>query len=477
MRFGRALPALSVLIAAGALIVLTGSGAAAPTRSAPQAGAASPAGITTMDAYLRAIGARQAPLVMQRGARNYAGPNCPGVSWNCTTSKRVLQIATDHGKNKVECTPTGPNTTLTRSVGDESPQSCVIVQTGDNNKAKCHLRSNSSTAVQHCSITQTGKNNDADIHQTVHADDNDTEQTATQTASVTQTQNAEGSNKSHVKQDVKQKAKDGTEQSQDAQQSATVNQMAMGAGSNDSKVDQDQDMSASAKGAFVTQHQNTDHLDVPDCDPSGVPLEPNACANINQTSGNGDNKSHIKQSIKEDARTRGDALQQQGSGAGGLEGRVHQETGPDGRSTSKADQNKRQTLRAAPGSMQDQFDPVRCCGVFSQLGGTGNSEKIDQDATQDASEEFAFQKLDLFGESSSPTGSCSISQRAKTNEDSAKNDFSLDECPLLLLTTSCTGTGDPPDEEEVFFFVQDEHEPGPEPETCTEFSPVVEDND
>src|SRR5207244_13305803 len=34
-----------------------------------------------------------AGCVIQRGARNYAGPACPGKRWNCTKATRVVQIA------------------------------------------------------------------------------------------------------------------------------------------------------------------------------------------------------------------------------------------------------------------------------------------------------------------------------------------------------------------------------------------------
>ena len=105
MRFRKLLPALSVSVAAGALIVLTGTGAAAtePGRSAPAAITWNLAAPTALDS------ANRVALVTQRGARNYAGPNCPGKGWNCTTSTRVLQISTSSGQNKVECSRGPPS--------------------------------------------------------------------------------------------------------------------------------------------------------------------------------------------------------------------------------------------------------------------------------------------------------------------------------------------------------------------------------
>ena len=55
--------------------------------------------------YLRAIGVDPRGLVFQRGARNYAGPNCPGAGWACTsTAHPVVQIARAGGKNTFFCT-------------------------------------------------------------------------------------------------------------------------------------------------------------------------------------------------------------------------------------------------------------------------------------------------------------------------------------------------------------------------------------
>jgi hypothetical protein len=55
--------------------------------------------------YLRAIGVDPRGLVIQRGARNYAGPNCPGAGWACTsTAHPVVQITAAGGRNTFFCT-------------------------------------------------------------------------------------------------------------------------------------------------------------------------------------------------------------------------------------------------------------------------------------------------------------------------------------------------------------------------------------
>src|SRR4051794_38572280 len=50
--------------------------------------------------YLRAIGIDPRGLLIQRGARNYAGSSCPGAGWTCASAAHpVIQIAAAGGKN------------------------------------------------------------------------------------------------------------------------------------------------------------------------------------------------------------------------------------------------------------------------------------------------------------------------------------------------------------------------------------------
>src|ERR671937_1900737 len=210
MRFGRWLPALTAFAAAAAaLLVLSGAGAAAngPDLSSPQ----------SVDSYLLSIGVNPASVVKQNGNLNYAGPNCPGKAWNCTTATKVVQVAAAGGKNRVDCT------------GDtfsEGGQTCVVVQTGDDNSARCVERSTAAAQAQSCTITQTGARNDAMIDQSVDQNGGST-QAVTQEASLTQTS---GGNFNHgsISQSAKQSTHDGPEQTQRADQSMLVNQVATG---------------------------------------------------------------------------------------------------------------------------------------------------------------------------------------------------------------------------------------------------------
>ena len=91
-------------------------------------------------------------LVIQRGARNYAGPKCPGIGWTCTKSKRVIQLSMAPNipnVNQFECTAS--------TVGPQSgPNSCLIVQSSStsDNRATCREKIGNPTGVQLCQIYQ-----------------------------------------------------------------------------------------------------------------------------------------------------------------------------------------------------------------------------------------------------------------------------------------------------------------------------------
>ena len=366
-------------------------------------------------------------VVRQVGARNYAGPNCPGAGWNCTSSTRVLQVATDGGQNVAQCTDASPVITA-------NSQACTISQSGTNNTATCTLRATTvPLAAQTCTITQTGYSNTATVAERIQQADG-SDQAGEQTATVTQTA-AGGSNDLHIKQEVMQQSKTGSAQTQEGHQRVDVIQTATGAGTN--AVDTSQSQDQKAWGASF-QSQDAAVNNAFDCS-FNFPSAPNACANISQTADAGTNSNKLAQSVSEDAKTEGFATQQQGTFAGGLEGAVHQETAT-GRSTNQARQDKHQFERNQSG-FQSQHDPVSCCGFASQLGGSGNTEDINQSSDLNASNPLAFQQSALLGTSHSPTGGCSISQHAKINIDSTTNSDSLNPCPFLTLATECTGGG------------------------------------
>jgi len=403
-----------------AAMALAGAGSAAgPAQGRPAAAASK-------------VQAASPAAVRQIGPRNYAGPNCPGRGWRCTTSLKVVQVATANGQNVAECT--GPG--LTGGPGSPANATCTFVQTGGSNTARCTQRSTSPGTVQSCDIMQTGARNRAFVTQSIKSSDGD--QDGQQLAKVTQGPGAgaNAANEAHISQSASQTSKSGATQTQDAYQSAVVTQTAQGSGKNASDLRQSQSQKATNG---TTQAQNatfTPPAGFVDC-VSGFPTTPNACANVSQDSESGKNESNLRQTINQSTKTKAVADQDQGEANGGLEGRVHQET-DTGSSQNHARQRKQQTMSAAAGSSQFQHDPVRCCGTFSQIGGSGNTENIDQAASLKASEPEANQEIDLRGESRSPDGSCKVSQKASTNSASTPNSASFSPCPFLILETTCT---------------------------------------
>jgi hypothetical protein len=112
----------AVLTAVAALWVVTAGGAGAAGSNAPSASTSRSAASTAAakraallrhadfstiagaKAYFRSIGVNARGVVIQRGARNYAGPRCPGRRWTCTgTTHAVVQIATAGGTNRFLC--------------------------------------------------------------------------------------------------------------------------------------------------------------------------------------------------------------------------------------------------------------------------------------------------------------------------------------------------------------------------------------
>lgn len=409
-------------ISVGALVTVAAMAMAlAGATSAAGPGTARSATPSAVSGHVRAAGPA---VVKQIGARNYAGPNCPGVSWNCTTSTLVFQVATRGGINVASTACTD--------------QICTITQSGPSNVAKCTQNSTGAGASQSCTITQTGASNMATVSQTISQSAGAT-QSGTQTVSVTQgTEDARSAafNVLKVTQSVSQSTKTtGGAQAQNAHQEVFVSQWAGGAGYNQSNINQSQ-LQKAYGGA--PQSQNGAEESGADC-LAGAPDAPNACSDVNQHSESGTNYSALNQSIDQDANTAvSEAFQSQGSPGGGLEGHVHQDSGPAGSSQNKAKQDKHQKANGPANATQTQYDPVRCCGTFSQFGGSGNVEDINQSSSIGASNPGADQHSTLIGESVTPDGKCNVNQHSAIDTASVNNSETLTPCPYLTLTTSCS---------------------------------------
>jgi hypothetical protein len=393
--------------------------------------------------YLREIGVDPRSVVIQRGKRNYAGPNCPGAAWSCTNAQQVMQLGT---QNTFEC----------------SDQVCITVQpaTAAKNFAKCIQKSTEVPFVrQRCSITQTGTHNEAIIVQVA-------DQTGGAIQGVLQEagllQNATAStNRLQVDQEIKQFTETGPIQDQDAYQvvagpftpttvsTAPAQQLAVALGDNASQIVQRQIQRAKG-GATQTQNDGEFGADAPfeepdDCH-TGVgaisAINPNACVNLEQEAFDGTNhQGQLSQSIdQEETTTVVGAVQKQNPAkfTGGTDGRVHQViTGTSGTSQNQATQSETLKMVAPSGAIQDQHGGASCCGFGSQLGGVGNSEQIQLQKDLDAFGGTKNQTATLVGTSSSPQGTCAVSNNAQTNNGQSSESASDDGCVALAVVTNC----------------------------------------
>jgi hypothetical protein len=445
MKRSRITAALAAIVA----VVAVGSTGAALGASPNQSiDLSSPAAI---DNYLLSKGFDPSKFVKQLGANNYAGPNCPGATWNCTTAPLVIQTAMTGGANGFQCSPSTVPTAGTSNPPDE----CVVIQVGPNNHAHCVERDSDPAATQSCMVTQSGGDNFALVEQSIDTSTSSSQTTAAQGngqfAEVTQQPapavNFSAHNESQIHQSVKQTLTFGAAQAQDIHQWAVVTQSAVGAGNNFSHVHQAQDQAESGNG--LTQDQNTDPT--PADAPQGFatctavyPSTPNSCAQVTQTADSGQNESHLHQFTQEDQTSTGPATQTQGNAANGVGGSVHL-TSITGTSRDFVIQRKQQH-QSSNGGSQTQFDPAGCCG-FSALGDDQSKEDLDQTSTQSAfGGTFLEQRADILGSANTPTGSCSVAQHVRQDAAATNASQTVQPCPMFALFTSCTTTagGDAP---------------------------------
>jgi len=104
----------------------------------------------------------------------------------------------------------------------------------------------------------------------------------------------------------------------------------------------------------------------------------------------------------------------------------------EGFSKAHATQFERQFLKGPGG--QSQFGPMNCCGAGSQFGSPAQTNfDIHQDSAQSASQGSAEQVSDLEGSCFS-SGTCSISHKAKNDEDQITVHESVDGEPIVVST-------------------------------------------
>jgi hypothetical protein len=434
--------------------------------------------------YLRTIGIDPRGLVIQRGSRNYAGPNCPGAGWACTsTAHPVVQIAAAGGKNTFLCT-TGRCAVVqaTRS-GTAAKTTRPLTAAAAPNKATCIKTTG---LGQSCSINQKSATpNTAIVYENVPKTTGLT-QTASQTAQITQQATADNSNTACVFQaasidgSTNASGKKGTPLTVtlNAHQSVSIIQDAHG-GNNTlqsatavgacagSSLTQNQTLTSTATGsASITQNENATD--------SG----PNISLDIkqNQSIGyfedaatQGQNNAAFSQTntLTAIANTPGPTVSQtQSSPSGGISAKVNQFS--HGISTANATQTETQCEDAATSGltacstaqdpptytlMQVQYGPVKNAGsksptaasrsfafVRKDPGSTqgDNSQDtftINQSSTQ--SNDTGQDQTNEVQGACTTSGNCTVSQTTTVNGETTPNTQSGQD---VNTTTSCTGS-------------------------------------
>jgi hypothetical protein len=472
----RILSLIAVLVAA--VVVVGGSGAGtAKVRKATKIDVSTRSAVIH---YLRSIHVNPRGAVIQRGARNYAGPRCPGKAWTCTsTAHRVIQVASAGGKNVFRCSTARCSVVQASVQAAEAPLAI--------NTAKC-IRTTGIT--QSCSISQTstGAGNEAIIVE-IATKTSGLTQNASQTAQIVQSAGS-GANTACVLQRTRIEgstvAKTGVpvNVNLDAHQTLSVVQDSLSGGntlkgSSDSggcisaHAEQSQAIVSNARGsAAINQNLNR------------IGSVPNMIANIeqNQNSGfanSGQNTALLNQTniLGTVANGPGPSVQQKlGTANGGLEATVNQFSHNDPPSpllvnTSDVNQMEIQCVHAQvsvgasyplpqppfppatkptcpsggtqPASLvQEQHGPMRkgpCCSV--QGDNPGDTFTVGQDSFQD-SDGHATQTNLVQGECTT-AGNCTVIQTTNVDGTSHTNTQSGQDVDTQTTCSgdTCTSTG------------------------------------
>jgi hypothetical protein len=387
-----------VLVAAIAAAFLVTSAGAAEQRATVD--------LTTragVDRYLISLGVDPAGVVVQRGKRNYAGPNCPGKGWSCTKARRVVQIS-QQNPNIFQCSPASAGT-------DPAKNACVIVQTNTTaaNVALCRMQNTAPEVSQSCSITQSNQQaaNRATVELLARLRGGEAQE-GRQTVEVTQ-DNGSGLNNLDSLQRV-----DGllsgasAAQVQEGHQTLTARQTSM-SGNNNSQVKQFDVLKAIANvGGGLVQRQNADDEG------------PNLDADVTQTSASGRNTSLLDQGTNLNLSaqsTTGPVNQRQGSPTGGLAGNVTQTSSGVSTTTAFQDEDLNAHATTPPGTLtQVQFGPMDCC--TDQLGNGNNVFDINQESRLFS--DGGVQQSRINGQCRT-SGRCSVDQLQRTDAELLRN--------------------------------------------------------
>jgi hypothetical protein len=455
----------AALIAGVALFAASGAGAAKP-RAVTKIDVSTKAAVVH---YLRSIHVNPKGVVIQRGARNYAGPNCPGKRWSCASTLRtVVQIARAGGKNIFKC----------------RTAHCSVLQISKDalstNTAKCVKTSGLN---QSCSINQTSTsaNNQAIVVENTSKMTGLT-QSASLAAQITQRAGT-GANTACVKQiatiDGSTVAKKGTPVNVNlaAHQTITIKQDSTSGGNTinvpnvggtacqSGDLIQTQALSSTANGSGpITQNQNA--VD------SGANLTLDIAQN--QSSGffgaaHGVNNASFHQTNQLTAiasTPTGAVNQTQSSANGGILATINQYTGTNASDTSIANATQTETqcedaskvaLTACadtpdsdplPSSLtQTQFGPVRKgAGDSIQTGGNGDVFNVTQSSKQNndkQNNDTGNNQTNLIHGDCTTDGTCTVTQTTDINGVQNTNTATGQEVDTQTTCTdsACTSTG------------------------------------
>jgi hypothetical protein len=421
MRLRRCAAALSTAF----LVAFLGGGSGVVAQAA--GGATEGPDLSTPEAakaYLISQGFDPSKFIFQVGLKNYSGPSCPGLGWNCTTANLVVQIATAGGTNYAECAADARQCVIVQGANVQLVGPLVNEDKDVNMYARCnhdpedpddkgeHMRLHESGA-QECTIEQinTTTGNNHAVASMLIQDNDGPDQFGQQDAVVTQSTKGDGDNRAVVHEAIVLDTHDESTgiQIQDGFQSLVLKQDVLGTteipatGDNYADVKETQKITAHAQSDGSVQLQQTRDSEIvtqrvtpgDPCKP-GPAIDANSCVRFDQSTGTGKNTldAHMDHNVAAIAQGTG-ARQEQGcmdtAKQCGLE--LDGTQVPVG-STNTVDDNQtiHYTLNGPEGTTQIQDPPIRN-GPGEQVGSPNDLWEVDQLAVLEANDADDFGDL------------------------------------------------------------------------------------
>lgn len=490
MALGLGFAALAVLA------VLPSAAAKAPdprvTAPATASVVVTPGAALEIRSYVRSLGIDPSGVVIQRGSKNYAGPNCPGPGWNCTTATKVVQLSPNRAgsgaddENRFVCKKQrGTGGVVTK---DETPpdQSCFVLQPGgSSNSATCDIRTFGSTGTieQTCFITQSGASNTAVARLFAAMGSSGGDQNIRQRIEIKQTGGSAGNtltaSETAALGALRNAGGTSAGASQNFNQIVCGNQAASGSGSNTATVNQHGGAAAAVTNAgSVDIEQNLDSI--PSACTEGGPVSPgaapfvdytvscavaggsgsakanaNTCSRIQQVAPSGSNRITRQDQrnlllASVDGAT--DVSIDQGTFLGGIDSTQSQQSDPTKTSSIVDVQAVDQvaSVKNATGNvLVTQDEDPRCCSV--QQGSSSDSWSIEQRLNQRVFVDGELVDPDVFGYGTAifqrgavygrceTAGTCKVRQRASNNVDEASNSCTGSNCDVFIICEAGSG--------------------------------------